>query len=55
MDMIFEACYACLFISGLCLLLGIWGGLFELAYKYVPVFKNWVDDFIGEDCEESEA
>lgn len=55
MDMVYDACYLCLFVSGFCLLLGIWGWVFELVYKYVPVFKNWVDDFIGDDCEESEV
>lgn len=55
MDMIYDVCYFCLFISGFIFFLGILGGAFELAYKYVPCFKNRVDKFIDVDNDDWES
>lgn len=54
-DMVFELCYFFLFISGFSILLGLGNLVFDIAYKYVPRFKKWADDFIGEDFEEGEV
>lgn len=55
MDMIYDVCYFCLFISGFIFFLGILGGAFELAYKYVPCFKSRVDKFIDVDDDDWES
>lgn len=54
-DMVFEVCYLVLFMSGFSILIGLGNLVFDIAYKYVPRFRKWADDFIGEDFEESEV
>lgn len=54
-DMAFELCYLFLFISGFSILLCLGNWVFDIAYKYVPRFRKWADDFIGEDFDESEV
>lgn len=54
-DMVFEVCYLVLCMTGFFILIGLGNLVFDIAYKYVPRFRKWADDFIGEDFEESEV
>lgn len=55
MDIVSEVCYLALFMGGFSMLFVFGYLLFDAAYKYMPRFGKWVDDFIGENFDESEV
>lgn len=45
-NLVFDALYVMAIVGGFCLLLVLSEVMWNFAYKYIPRFRRWADEFL---------